>query len=60
MKEDNREGYCGYNYYTGTNVVNGLKECLYYIEEATPDAEMGQYHYELMNCIWDAIEKLNK
>jgi len=53
MTEDN------FNYYTGTNVVNGLKECLYYIQEVTPDEEIGKYHYELMNCIKDAINQLN-
>lgn len=56
-QEDNKETY---NYYTGTNVINGLKECIYYIEEVTPENERGQYHYELISSLKDCIKQLDK
>jgi len=49
-----------FNYYTGTNVINGLKECIYYIKEVTPKDEMSKYHYELINSLKDAVKQLNK
>ena len=47
-----------YNYYTGSNVINGLKECIYYINEVTPKDEQGKYHKELLNSLEDAIKQL--
>jgi len=47
-----------YNYYTGSNVINGLKECIYYINEVTPEDEQGKYHKELLNSLEDAIKQL--
>ena len=34
MKTNNNKNI--YNYYTGSNVINGLKECIYFINEVTP------------------------
>ena len=47
-----------YNYYTGSNVINGLKECIYYINEVTPKDEQERYHKELLSSLEDAIKQL--
>ena len=47
-----------YNYYTGSNVINGLKECVYFINEVTPKDKQGKYHKELVNSLNDAIKQL--
>ena len=47
-----------YNYYTGSNVINGLKECIYFINEVTPKEEQEKYHFELLNSLNDAINQL--
>ena len=47
-----------YNYYTGSNVINGLKECIYFINEVTPKKEQGKYHKELLNSLKDAIKQI--
>lgn len=47
-----------YNYYTGSNVVNGLKECIHFINEVTPEDEQEKYHKELLNSLKDAIKQI--
>lgn len=56
MKTNNNKNI--YNYYTGSNVINGLKECIYFINEVTPKEEQGKYHFELLNSLNDAIKQL--
>jgi len=47
-----------YNYYTGSNVINGLKECIYFINEVTPKDEQEKYHKELLSSLKDAIKQI--
>lgn len=56
MQKDNNKNI--YNYYTGSNVINGLKECIYFINEVTPKEDQGKYHKELLNSLKDAIKQL--
>ena len=49
-----------FNYYAGANVINGLKECIYYIKEVTPKGERSKYHYELINSLKDAIQQIKQ
>ncbi len=56
IKDQNNKD--SYNYYTDSNVINGLKECIYFINEVTPKDEQGKYHKELLNSLKDAIKQL--
>ena len=47
-----------HNYYTGSNVINGLKECIHFINEVTPKNRQSKYHKEILNSLKDAIKQL--
>ena len=55
MKDNTKDPF---NYYTGSNIVNGLKECIYYINEVNPN-EKSKYINELLNCLNDTINQIN-
>jgi len=48
------------DYYMGENVVQGLQEAKYCINQLVPKEEQSDYHKEIFNAIDEAIKKLEK